>query len=108
MIYSDCAYLLKTSATVKPAGVCGPPVPRSALAGELEQPRREACPGLGRAGDDEDRVVAGDGAEHFLELLLIDRFGDRLRAATDRAQDDELADAVDAGEELRQEIAQQR
>ena len=35
------------------------------------------------------------------ELLLVDRLGDRLGAAGDRMEDDELADPVDPGEQLR-------
>src|SRR5690348_3316626 len=106
------AYLLRNTSYVKrlrpeAPGVawCGEAL---AFAGELEKPSGEGEASLGRAGDDEDGIVAGNGAEDLLELLLIDGFGDGLGAASYRMKDDELPDPVDAREELRQEIAEQR
>jgi hypothetical protein len=59
------------------------------------------------ASHDEDGIVARDGAEHFGEVFLIDRFRDRLGAAGHRMKDDELADTVHPREQLRQQVGEQ-
>ena len=72
----------------------------SARASEDTQSFRQGDPGGDGACNDEDRVIAGDRAEHFGKLFLIDRLSDGLRPARDRMKDDELADAVHLGEQL--------
>ena len=79
--------------------------PPSGFACEVEKAPRQRFARLGGPRDDEDRVVAGNRAQDLPELLLIDGLGDRLRATPHCVQDDELPDAVDSGEELRQEGA---
>src|SRR5690348_7594222 len=98
------AYLLRNAAHVKRCRPIEYGLPRLgktlALAGELEEPGGEGETGLGGAGDDQNGIVAGDGAEDLLELLLVDGLGDGLGAAPYRMEDDELADPVDPREEL--------
>src|SRR5215207_4722542 len=72
----------------------------SALAGQLAQALGQSHPGVQRTGDDQNRVVAGDGTEHFWKLLLIDRLRDGLGPAGNSMEHDELADAVHPFEEL--------
>src|SRR3954469_17892567 len=79
----------------------------SCFAGELEQAGGQGGAGGLRPGDDEDRIVAGDGAHHLLEVLLVDRFGDRLGTTGNGVEHDQLAHPVDPGEELRQKVRQQ-
>ena len=51
------------------------------------------------AGDDEDRVVAADGADGLTQLRAVERDGERLGLADARADDDELLHLIDAPEE---------
>src|SRR5262245_47714435 len=51
------------------------------------------------AGDDENRVVAGDRSDFLRQLRPIDRFGERLRLAAPGADDDQLLHALDAAQE---------
>src|SRR5579864_2629531 len=62
----------------------------------------------GGAADDEDRVLAADGADDFGPLFRVERFADRLGAAAERVEHDELTDAVDVGEEVWQQGVEAR
>src|SRR5689334_4477835 len=58
------------------------------LLGEGQEASCDRLPALGVAGDDEDGVVAGDGAEHGVELGLVDGAGEELGGAGGRPQHD--------------------
>ena len=60
------------------------------------------------AGDDQNRVVAGDGADRLGEPRAVERFGERLRLAAAGADDHELLDALDVADELRRRRARAR
>ena len=60
-----------------------------------------AIAGVGGPADDEDGVLAGDGAEDLRPALRVDRLGDRLGAARQRMKNDQLADSIDSREPLR-------
>src|SRR6516164_8991531 len=64
-------------------------------AGDVAEPAREAFARGGGAADDEDGVVAGDGAEDLGPLLGVEGDADGLRAAGEGVEHDELADAAD-------------
>src|SRR5688572_15132187 len=64
--------------------------------GPLFEPPRERLGVAGIAGDDENRVVAGQSANNILELRAVDRKRQRLSHARAGADDDELLDAVHA------------
>ena len=61
-----------------------------------------------RAADDQDGVIAGDRAHDFGPLFGIERDADRLRAAGERVQHDELAHAVDGGVQRREQCLERR
>src|SRR5688500_17913810 len=82
--------------------------PSTLAAGERPQPADDALARPARAADEEDRVVAADRAEDVAPALPVERRGDGLGAAGDGAQHDQLADAVDGGEELREERVERR
>ena len=62
-----------------------------------------AAPPIGLAGHDEDRVVAGDGADDLGQAGAVDRAGQELRRARRGAQHDQVAAGVGAGEQLAQQ-----
>src|SRR5437764_7038246 len=67
------------------------------------------CRGVGRSAEgDEDRVVAADGAENAVDGGGVDGAGHRLRAGDDRADDDEVAAGIDAGDEFSDGLIQPR
>src|SRR5687768_375229 len=59
------------------------------------------------AADHENRVVAGDGAGHFLQPRPVDRDAQRLCLAGVGAKDQHLIDALDAAQQHR-DLAPQR
>jgi hypothetical protein len=61
-----------------------------------------------RAADEEDGVVAGDGAEQVGPAFGVEGVGDRLGAARDRVDDQQLADPIDTVEQLRQQRVERR
>ena len=52
------------------------------------------------ARDDQNRVVAGDGADRLGEARAVERLGQRLRLAAAGADDDQLLHALDLLQEL--------
>src|SRR5262249_46234712 len=66
----------------------------------LLQPLDERRGGAAAAGDDENRVVAGDRPDRVGQLCAIERQRERLRLADAGADDDELLHAIDAAQEL--------
>ena len=62
----------------------------------LRQRRRPAR----AARDDEDRVVAGDGADGLGQARAVERLGQRLRLAAAGPHDEELLDALDPAQKL--------
>ena len=63
---------------------------------------------LAVAADDEDRVVAGNRADRFVELGAIERLGQRLRLAASGAEHDELLHAFDTAQERRRGALERR
>ena len=55
------------------------------------------------AGHDEDRVVAGDGADDVGEPGAVQRAGEELRRPGRGSEDGQVAAGVDAGEQLAQQ-----
>src|SRR5207244_13487037 len=47
------------------------------------------------AGDDHDRVVAGDGAEHLRQPRLVDRLRERVRVTGRRLDDEQVPGRVE-------------
>src|SRR5687768_1260984 len=86
-----------------PASTLGAPP-----AGERPQPADDAVARRRRAADEEDGVVAADRPEDVGPALPVERRRDRLGAAGDGAENDELADAVHGREELREEGVERR
>ncbi len=56
--------------------------------------------------DDQDRVVAGDGAHRFRQPRAVDRERERLRLAGAGANDEHLLHAIDATHELCRRVRQ--
>jgi hypothetical protein len=83
----------------------GPARPVNALSGfsgeGLEAPE-DAVPGGDGATDDQNRVVTSDGAKDIGPSLAVESSGDGLSASRDRAQNQHLANTIDAEEKLRQ------
>ena len=52
------------------------------------------------ARDHENRVVAGNRADHFRQAGAVERLGERLGLAPAGPDDDELLDAIDAAQEF--------
>ena len=65
------------------------------------QPLDERGRAARAARDQQNRVVAGNRADHLREPRAIERLGQRLRLAAAGADDDELLDAVDVAQEFR-------
>src|SRR5580765_6832756 len=66
----------------------------------LLQPLEERGRRAAATGDDQDRVVAGDGPDDFREPGSVERFGKRLRLAAAGPDDHELLDALDVADEI--------
>ena len=66
------------------------------------EPPEDAVPGGNRAADDQDRIVAADGAKDIGPTFPVESGSDRLSASGNRAQDQHLADTIDAEKKLRQ------
>src|SRR6202049_1155622 len=73
------------------------------LSGEGFEAPENALTGSNGAADDQDRIVAPDGAKDIGPPLAVEGSGDGLRTSGNRAQNQHLAHTVDAEEELRQE-----
>ena len=59
-----------------------------------------AAPPVGSATDDQHRVVAGDGAEHVVQLRLVDRGRQELRGARRGAEHDEVGRRLGGDQQL--------
>src|ERR1700682_5921815 len=68
----------------------------------FEAPENALTGGNGTA-DDQDRIVAADGAKDIGTALAVESSGDRLRASRHSAKYEHLAYTIDPEEELRQE-----
>src|SRR3989337_920441 len=75
----------------------------SRLAGEGSEPAQDPVARRRRATDDENRVVSADGSQDVGPTFPVERGGDRLGAAGNRAQDDHLTDSVHTKKQLRQQ-----
>jgi hypothetical protein len=64
----------------------------------------EAFGGAGVGADEEDGVVAGDGADDFVPLLLVDGGGDGLRAAHSGEDDEEVLGLADFEAEVFEDV----
>lgn len=81
---------------------------RSSHLGELPEAPFEAFARAGRATNDEDGVVAADSTEHVRPGLAVERRRDGLGASGNSPHDDQLADPIDACEQLWQKRVQGR
>src|SRR6266550_4099043 len=68
----------------------------------LEAPEN-ALAGGNRAANDQDRIIASNGAKDIGPPLAIERSGDGLRTSGDSAEYQHFAHTVDPEEKLRQE-----
>ena len=78
------------------------------IARQLLEPldQRARPPDVGR--DDENRVVAGEGADHLRQPRAVERDAEQLRLPGPGAQQHQLLHAVDARQVLGQRALQQR
>jgi hypothetical protein len=74
--------------------------------GKLAQAPLEAFTRNGRPTDHENRVIAADRSEHVRPRLAVESRCHGLSAAGNRAHDDQLADAIDTRQQLRQQSVQ--
>jgi len=88
------AYLIVGAACVNAKKRPFLPVARSGHPREVEQATSEDSSGLSRATNDQDRVLAAEGADHLRPTLRVDGFGDRLSATRQRMENDELRDSI--------------
>src|SRR5690606_2596166 len=77
-------------------------------AGQLFQLLLDGFQAAGVAEDDEDGVVAGDGAEDLGPLLPVEGLGDGLCAAGEGLDEEEVADAFRADEERGEQALERR
>src|SRR5688572_23857395 len=63
---------------------------------------------FGLSEDDQNGVVAAEGTKHFWPLFPIEGFGNGLSAASQSANDEQVAGAFGAGVEGRKQAGQRR
>ena len=70
------------------------------VVGQVEEPLGEGVAARGVAADDEQGVVAGDGAEDVAEVGLVEGTGEELRGTGRRTEHDEVGAGLGADEQL--------